>query len=650
MTNIYLYASNIADFIKSIQNRTLTPLLEEEFIKKFGESTSASEVASWRNSLKALAEILKRASIKNSYIFLEFTMPLVSRRCDVILVGHGKDGRPNAVVIELKQWNYTKSSAVMETVVAYGSNHLHPSAQVRNYCQYLKYYHEAFTEGTLDIYGCAYLHNLTDSRSIDFLNDSAAFGILPKEYLLFDATSKDRLVEWLEDKLERGNGSLLADKLIYGQIRPSTKLLDVVVQAIKNNFEWRLLDEQQLVFNTIVSKVKAAQKSSEKSVIIVRGGPGTGKSILAIQLLAYAARNYWRIAHTTGSKAFRVVLQALTQSFADGLLKRVYNAKQFNQIPVRDLFTLSMDIAKVGAKDGNAFDLVVYDEAHRLWDYRRQIFVNMNKQLSDTPMVQEVINASKVTAFFLDDNQAVRANEIGTVEYIKDHTERLGINPEIIDLNIQFRCAGSKDYTDWVDFTLDFGGINSTLWRLLEGYDFQIVNSMQEMQTKLEQHKKAKYKCRFLAGFCWSWHRNQAGIHHDIADKRFDGWSAPWIENTNQENSKNVLTHTYYKWATDDSYFNQVGSIYSVQGFEFDYIGLIFGEDLVIRNGKWVADLSRNRDKQFKRDLMRDKQSDPLEKLRSIYRVLLTRGMRGTYIFFLDPETKEYFETLLNRE
>lgn len=649
MTNLFLYSSDLPDFVNKVYDETLTPILEREFIKQFGESTSDSEVTSWRNSLKALAKILEQTNLKNSYIFLEFTMPLVSRRCDVILVGKGKDNSSNAVVVELKQWSYAKSSAVIESVVSYGSNHLHPSAQVRNYCQYLKYYHEAFTEGSLEIHGCAYLHNLTDTRSIDFLNDPAAFGILPSEYPIFDATNEDKFTRWLEDRLAKGDGTILADKLVHGRIKPSTKLLDVVAQSIQNNFEWRLLDEQQLVFNTIVSKVKTARESTEKSVVIIRGGPGTGKSVLAIQLLAYAAKNHWRIAHTTGSKAFQVVLQALTQNFADDLLKRVYNARYFNQIPVRDLFTKSMDIAKVGAEDENTFDLVVYDEAHRLWDYRRQIFVNMNKQLSDTPMVDEIINASKVTAFFLDDNQAVRANEIGSVEYIKKHSEKLGINPEIIDLNIQFRCAGSKDYTDWIDFALGFGGTNSTLWRLFEGYDFQIMNSMQEMQTKLEQYREANNKCRFLAGFCWSWHRNQAGIHHDIADKRFNGWSAPWIENTNQENAKNVLTHTYYKWARDDSYFDQVGSIYSVQGFEFDYIGLIFGEDLVIRNGNWVADLNKNRDHQFKRDLRRDQQSDPLEKLRSIYRVLLTRGMKGTYVFFLDSETKEYFENLLGK-
>ena len=337
MENIFLYSSDLPDFINKVQDGTLAPILEREFIKQFGESTSDSEITSWRNSLKTLAKILERINLKNSYIFLEFTMPLVSRRCDVILVGKGKDDSSNAIVVELKQWSYAKSSAVIESVVSYGANHLHPSAQVRNYCQYLKYYHEAFTEGSLKIYGCAYLHNLTDIRSIDFLNDPAAFGILPSEYPLFDATNEDKLVKWLEDRLAKGDGSVLADKLTYGQIKPSTKLLDVVAQSIQNNFEWRLLDEQQLVFNTIVSKAKIAQKSTGKSVVIVRGGPGTGKSVLAIQLVAYAAKNHWRIAHTTGSKAFQVVLQALTQNFADDLLKRVYNAKYCNQLPVRDL-------------------------------------------------------------------------------------------------------------------------------------------------------------------------------------------------------------------------------------------------------------------------------------------------------------------------
>ncbi len=644
---MHLFDSSVPDFVYLAQQGEIAAELRQQFSEKFDTEPSDEEFQSWNNSLFELAEVLSDSSFKNSHIFLEMRMPLSSARCDVMLVGKGLDSSPNASVIELKQWQYAKESAIRNSIALGNTIRPHPSAQVQAYCNYLKYLHEAFSNHEIQIHGCSFLHNMQDRKSISLLRDPEKFGTLPKEYPLFTRRDIEAFKVFLNSILGDGLDINLTSRVKFGRIIPSTKLLDVVAQVIENNFEWNLLDNQLLVFNTIVSLVEAAKTSNKKFIVLVKGVPGTGKSVLALQLLAYAARQRWRVAHAVGSKAFMVVLQALTEYLSDQLFKNIYNVKYKNQLPVSELFTTFANIAKIGSESHELLDLVIADEAHRLWDFRRVIFQNYNKQLSTTPMIEELTNATKVTAVFLDDNQTVRANEIGNSSYIRDQAQRLDIEIKEIDLNIQFRCSGSKSYTDWVDFVMGFGSKKSLSWKKFDGYDFRILDSMQHMQDTLDElNYTSGYKCRLVAGFCWSWSKplGNGGLVHDIKHPKFGDWSAPWIEKTGRD--KKPLQNQYYKWNRDDSYYSQIGSIYSVQGFEFDYVGLIFGEDLVWRINNWVPELAKNKDNQFKRDLKKSEEN-PLDKLRNIYRVLLTRGMRGTYVFFIDNETKKYFESNL---
>ncbi|WAH37030.1 DUF2075 domain-containing protein [Alicyclobacillus dauci] len=634
-----LYDLNTREFVHLAQTKEIAIELKERFKLRFGSAPSDSEVTSWSNSLYALAtEVLHDQRLQDTHIFLEFMMPLSSARCDVILVGQDANGTHNAVVMELKQWQYVRQSSVRDSVSLNGRDvRNHPSAQVKAYCNRLRYYHEAFTDSDMSVTGCSYLHNLSDKKSIDLLTSPNYFGIIEKEYPIFFKHDADNLTKYLVSRIGHGNSYEVVKAFKDGRVKPSTKLLDMVAQAIDNRFEWCLLDEQLDVFNTVVSKVEQAKDSSTKSIVVVRGGPGTGKSVLAIQLLAYAARNHWKVAHATGSKAFKTVLQALTQNSADDLMKKIHSVRLKKELPVKELFTQFADIGKVHQ---GTFDLVVHDEAHRLWDFRRNRF---GQQVSNVPMIQEVTDASCVSVFFLDDNQAVRANEIGSVEYITNFARDRGIDTVVIDLNVQFRCAGSASYMEWVDHSLGFNAPKSLGWKDFEVYDLQIVESMQEMQSKLDALQAQGEKCRLTAGFCWKWSEIQGNgqLVHDIKDERFNGWSAPWIEKDMSKVSPGE--DKYFKWATDDYYYSQVGSIYSVQGFEFDYVGLIFGEDLVWRNGQWVSDLSKNKDSSFKRNV-KAAGEDPTEKLRNVYRVLMTRGMKGTFVYFLDKETREYLE------
>lgn len=630
-----IYYSQISEFIKNFQKESFKEDLIKSFEQVYEIKPSKSEISSWINSLKAISNILKKLNFENIYIFLEYKMPSTSRRADVILFGFDKNSCPVALIIELKQWSKVEKSTISETVMVSGVPVLHPSIQVKGYCEYLKYYHKAFSEDNFDIRGCIYLHNLEDKNNLVNNLVSGFPKVLLEEYPIFLKNEEDKFLNFLKGLfINRDIPDHLVSKIINPIYSPSTKLLDFLVKTIESNFEWKLLDEQRVVYNAVIDSIKKAKEEDKKSVIIVSGGPGTGKSVLSIQLLAFAAKLGYKVIYTTGSKAYITVLQALIQNLSNNLL------------PIKDIFVLSKDVAKIGAENKiNYYDLVIYDEGHRLWDYRRNIFNNINKQLSDTPMIEEIINSTKVLCIFLDENQTVRANEIGSVNYIEENCKKLGIEPIKINLNIQFRCSGSNAYIDFIDSILWLSQKDINLSWKDDKYEFEIFNKVEDMYNKLKEKISQGYKCRLVAGFCWRWSEPDwfGNLPHDI---KIGNWSAPWIEKT----GKNLppSQHQYYKWAMDDSYFEQVGSIYSVQGFEFDYVGVIFGNDLVIQNWEWKALLENNKDNQFKKDLKVNNQ-DALKKLKNIYRILMTRGMKGTYVYFIDEETKNYFLSQLSK-
>ncbi|MFI5301842.1 MAG: DNA/RNA helicase domain-containing protein, partial [Polyangiales bacterium] len=425
------------------------------------------------------------------------------------------------------------------------------------------------------------------------------------------------------------------------------RLLDHLVETVKGNHEWNLLDVQRTVYWSIRHAVQVARDANERRVVVVRGGPGTGKSVLAIQLLADAARQHWVVAHATGSKAFQTVLQGRTLAFSASMLKRIHNAKLKKHLPVDQLFTTFAQVAKVGADTPGKFDLVVCDESHRLWEHRRMKYPNGTvKWLTETSMIEELIRASRVTAFFLDDNQSVRSGEIGRSDRILETAERLGIEVLTFDLDAQFRCAGSESYIHWVEHLCGHRAVTDLEWRVEDTYAVQVWDSMPALDAHLKGKLDEGARVRLIAGYCWRWRKPDANgtLPRDLTDVRFDGWSGAWIAKTGQFRAP--LENQYYRWATDPTAYDEVGSIYSAQGFEFEDVGILWGEDLVWRGGRWVAQLDRNKDGTFKKELRKDG-GDAVEKLLNVYRVLLTRGMHSTHLFILDDETRAHVRACL---
>lgn len=639
----YLYQQPLSKFLADVAADRLEGVLTEQLLTLSDREASESERTSWRASLAALAGVLKDETLAGSEIFVELFMPLNGRRCDALLTGRTAIG-PSAVVIELKQWSFVGTSHLPDHVFGGSRNVVHPSVQVRDYVETLRHFHSAFTDDReqIELGGAVFLHDLAMKDGGAHLRDANVFGDLPQRFPLFLKHEHAALGRWLASRLIPGPGTEVATRVRSGFPLPSPKLLDLVVETIKNQHDWRLLDEQKTAFFAIRHAVITAKMSGERRVIIVRGGPGTGKSVVAIQLLAEAARQHWRVAHATGSKAFQTVLQARTLAFSESMLKKIHSVKTKTALPVRELFTTFADVAKLGAQDPGRLELTICDEAHRLWLHRRQKFPNGKvRWLSDKPMVQELISASLVTAFFLDDNQSVRSGEIGHSRLIEQQAAAMGVPVDRYELDAQFRCAGSTSYIHWVEGLLGFRNRLDFEWREHQVYELKLWSDMTELDRHLRRLIAEGRNCRLVAGYCWRWSAPDAlgQLPPDLRDRRFGGWSGTWIEKTEKE--LKPLEHRYYRWASLAESYEQVGSIYSVQGFEFDDIGVIWGEDLVWRRDRWIAQLDQNKDSAFKRELQ-SSGGDPVEKLLNVYRVLLTRGMRSTHLFILDEETREH--------
>jgi hypothetical protein len=638
----HLYLAPLPQFLDDVAQDRLVELLTTRMTESGGTEPSKGERTSWSRSLAALASVLRRPELDGAQVFVELYMPLNNQRCDVLLTGRSPEG-PTAVVIELKQWTFVHKSHLPDHVLEGGArSRVHPSIQVRDYVETLRHYHSAFTGAgePIRLDGAAYLHEM-DVPNAAHLRDPL-FGGFHHSYPIFVRTEVAAFARWLCERLVPGPGVAVAERVRAGRPMPSPKLLDMVVETVRNTHEWRLLDQQKTAFFQIRHAVIMARETGRKQVIIVRGGPGTGKSVIAIQLLAEAARQKWAVAHATGTKAFQTVLQAITAEFADAKLKSIHNVKTKKALPVKHLFTTFAEVARSGVTTPNCLDLTVCDEAHRLWEYRQSKFGTRVIRLSDRPMVQELIDASRVTVFFLDDNQSVRSGEIGHSDLIVDHAAVMGVPCQRFELDAQFRCAGSESYVHWVDGVLSLRAGLDVAWRDHEVYSVKIWDDMSSMDAHLRRLGEQGQRCRLVAGFCWRWSKPDGlgQLPRDMKDARFGSWTAPWI--VKGEQNAEPLQHRYYWWAskeldpgTNRHSYDQVGSIYSAQGFEFDAVGVIWAEDLVRRGGQWVAQIEKNKDSGLKDELRKSGES-AVAKLINVYRVLLTRGMRETHLFVLD--------------
>jgi len=599
-------------------------LLAEYFLGTGLGVPGPSEKRSWRNSLPVLARDLRDAGLSQVEVLLEHRLPLSSKRADVVLAGvHPKTGAPSYLVVELKQWGTAQRWEGSDTLVDVdGARYrpsLHPSLQVAGYADYMRDFVSVLAEQPEAITGVAYLHNATD-HGVGELRDMAA----AQEARLFTGQRRGEFVEYLQTRFTPEPGARAADELLSSAIRPSKQLLTLAAKEIQEREQFVLLDEQRVAYELVLAAVEEARRADTKTVVVVAGGPGSGKSVIALSLLGELARQGRPVLHATGSKSFT---HTLRQVAGKGSTQVKGLFKYFNSF---------MDAEK------NSLEVLIMDEAHRLREKSVNRYTPKSLRESARPQIEELLDAARVPVFLLDQYQVVRPGEMGSVPEIEAHTAARGLALRHVDLNAQYRAGGSEAYLDWVLRLLGLRGDGPVVWRDEASFTVDVVDSPFELESRLTSLLGRGYGARMTAGFCWPWSdpRRDGSL---VADVTIGDWSRPW--NLKSERSVGGAPPSSL-WATDPAGFGQVGCVYTAQGFEYDWNGVIIGRDLVWRGDRFVAQREFNKDPDFRnRTTVDDTTFDRL--VRHVYKVLLTRGMIGTLVYSADEETREMLRALL---
>jgi hypothetical protein len=597
--------------------------LTDRIVEQMGRGAAPPERRSWARSLPVLARDLVDAGLGCVEMLVEYQLPLNNKRVDVILAGTHPRGGDSFVVVELKQWSAAQAYEGSERLVEVDRlphPRLHPGLQVEGYCEYLVDFLGALHEVGDRVRGLAYLHNATDRDVQDLY-------LLPvnERRRVFTGQRRGQFVEHLKALLSPEPGAAAADRLLGSAVRPSRLLLQHAADELQHRHNFTLLEEQRVAYELVLHAVERSRASDRKKVVIVSGGPGSGKSVIALSLLGELYRHGRSALHATGSQAFT---QTLRKYAAVGS-SRVRNLfKYFNN------FTTA---------ERNGFDVLVCDEAHRIRETSSTRWTRRTER-TGRPQLDELVAAARVPVFLLDEHQTVRPGELGSVDVITRHAAALGLEVEYVPLHGQFRCGGSEDYERWVLRLLDLAPGGPFVWSGDGRFDVRVADTPREMEVALAFHQAHELTARISAGYCWPWSdpRPDGSL---VSDVTVGDWARPW--NVKSDRSVGGAPGSAF-WATDPAGFGQVGCVYTAQGFEYEYSGVIVGPDLVARDGRLVTRREHSKDPAFRsRKTVSDETADQL--IRNTYKVLLTRGMRGTVLYSTDEETQVFLRDLIDQ-
>jgi hypothetical protein len=617
-----LYSGTTSSLIDDTTKNRIATKLSDAFFHEFRFQPASSEVNSWRNSLRAVSQVFQEGDLLNNGVILEFQLPLTSRRLDCLVTGRNAMTRENAVIIELKQWEKCQECEGRNELSTWiGGNYrdvLHPSAQVGQYKTYLEDAHTAFDpDSGVVLNACSYLHNYgfepTDALFAD------RFKALLTSYPLFTGDDVDKLIAFLRPHVANGDDGEIVKTIEQSKYKASRKLLDHVSAVIKGRSEYVLLDEQLVAYDRVLQAATDGVSNKKKTVVLIKGGPGTGKSVIAMNLLGDLSSKGLNAHYVTGSRAFTSTVREIVGTRA------AQQIKYFN------------GYANAGYND---VDVMVCDEAHRIRKTSNSRFTPRAKR-SDKPQIEELINASKTTVFFLDDDQVVRPGEIGSSAYIREFAETQKCKLFEYELEAQFRCAGSDAFVNWVNNTLQIKRTANVLWNTEDpAFDFAIYPTPLELESAIRGKAGQGFTARLTAGFCWQW--SDPNPDGTLAEDVVIGdYKRPW----NAKSDGGHLARGIPKeslWAYKDGGMNQIGCIYTAQGFEFDYVGVIFGNDLLFdsNSAQWIGNSDASAD-----PVVRRSHADFLRNVKNTYRVLLSRGLKGCYVHFMDKDTETFFRS-----
>lgn len=622
-----IYKDTTVQFIEDIKHNRLTDRMSDHFQSRWGKKPTYSELNSWENSLPKVRDLIEIAGLRDNMIALEYEVPYNQNRIDCLLFGKGVDNNENIVLIELKQWSKVTALEEEGNFVETNINRTdqvvaHPSQQAKGYHNYLHgFVSELEKEPALVLFSCAYCHNYKKLDGDGLFNP--IYQKLINEFPVYTKGDVQILAERIKELLNKGDGFEIFNRFMRSAIRPSKKLLDNVTTIIKNEAVFSLLNEQLVAKNLIWAKVRKAEKVKEKSVIIVHGGPGTGKSVIAINVLAEAAHRNKKVFYGCKSKPFTEGLKYLVGK--DGALL------------FSNLFTFLPSKVKE-----NELDLLLVDEAHRISKVSNHQFTRAEDR-TDMPQIDQLIRCAKTAVFFIDDKQNVRSQEIGSSELIKQAAGKYGCTIKEVTLETQYRCMGSNNYLLWLESILGYTDEKRVL-KKNEVFDFKIFDSPLAIYEELQKHELQKANsARMVAGFCWPWSKQLDSNGEFIKDVKIGNFAMPWETHDHIKKPPKGYVK-WYEWAYKPEGFKQVGCIYTAQGFEFDYVGVIIGDDLYYdhKTDSLKCDISATKD-----PTLRKSKANFEQHVKNIYRTLLSRGMKGAYVYFTNKDVEKYFRLAL---
>lgn len=623
-----IYEAQISEFLDDVANEIIVDRLYSVYQEKIGR-TSKNEIRSWDNSLQRMSNVLRDKDIpKDAKAAIEFKIPNTGKRVDFIIAGN--DGSADhAVIIELKQWDKVekvevaeKMDAVMVSTYLGGGirNTIHPSYQAWSYAALIEDFNEEVRNRPIHLQPCAYLHNYLIEANDPLIDSHYAEHI--EKAPVFRKGEMQKLRQFIKTYIKYGDKNDIIAKIENGRIKPSKSLQDSMAEMLQGNLEFVMIDDQKVVYEQILDYAASCIADDRKGVFIVKGGPGTGKSVLAINLLVRIIQDDYFAMYVTKNSAPR----------------DVYATKLKGTMKKKSIDNLFKGSGSFHAADKNEFDVLIIDEAHRL-NEKSGLFSNLGEN-----QVKELMNSAKFSVFFIDEAQRVTLKDIGSVALIEKFAAELGVEVFEGELASQFRCDGSDGYIAWLDDVL---GIRETANNndLGMDYDIQIVDSPNVLREMIRAKNAINNKARIVAGYCWEWisdGKNNRDVH-DIVIEEHD-FSISW-------NLGNDI------WAIAEESVNEAGCIHTCQGLEFDYVGVIIGDDLRFENGQVITDYTkRAKTDQSIKGIKKWMKEDPKEAskavdaiIRNTYRTLMTRGQKGCYVYCTDSEMSSYLKSRLSK-
>ena len=613
-----VYQSTKDNFLNDVSNNNIEDLVLDRVKNVLKIRVGNNEINSWKNSLREMYFILEDKLIPgDSGVAIEYRIPQTSKRIDFIITGQDDEKTEQVMLVELKQWSkvqLTEKDAIVVTRFQQGlSEENHPSYQAWSYASLINNFNQTVYEENIHLNPCAYMHNYID----DGIVTNKFYADYIEKAPVFLKNDKEKLREFIKKYIKHGDKKNTMYRIDSGKIKPSKGLADSLSSMLKGNQEFVMIDDQKIVYETALSIAKKSTES-QNNVLIIDGGPGTGKSVIAINLLVALTKLGLIAQYVTKNSAPRDVYESmLTGHFKKSEISNMFNGSgAFTETEV------------------NTFDVLIVDEAHRL-NEKSGMFKNKGEN-----QIKEIINSAKFSIFFIDEDQKVTWSDIGEKEEITKWANSLGAKVHSMELASQFRCNGSDGYLAWLDNIL---GIRETANTILkhEDYDFRILSTPNELRDLIFEKNKIKNKARLVAGYCWDWVSKKNISLKDITFPEF-----------NFEMKWNLATDGNL-WIRKPESVSEVGCIHTCQGLDLDYVGVIVGLDFVIRDGKVITDPSKRAKtdaslKGFKKDSATDpvavqKKADSI--IKNTYRTLMTRGMKGCYIYFIDKETEEFFKS-----